>query len=206
MRIKICGITNYEDAKLCCDLGADALGFIFYEKSKRCVNIDEAKTIIEKLPAFISKIGVFVNEDSKKINEIAHEIKLIGIQLHGEESPEFVQQIYLPVIKAFRVNNDFGFSITDKYHGCKFMFDTHSKSEYGGTGQAFDWEIIPMNLRKSIIIAGGISASNIEFIFKTIKPEAVDVSSSLEISPGIKDESKIKSFFEIFNSLRRQQC
>ncbi|MFH1195895.1 MAG: phosphoribosylanthranilate isomerase [bacterium] len=203
MRIKICGITNYEDAKLCCDCGADALGFIFYEKSKRFVSIDEAKSIIQKLPAFVSKIGVFINEDSKKINDIAREIKLTGVQLHGEETPEFAESILLPVIKGFRVSEEFDFSITDKYPGCKFLLDTYSTKEYGGTGQTFDWEIIPMKIRKTIILAGGVSSSNIEHIFKTVKPVAVDVSSSLEIKPGIKDESKVKSFFEIFNSLRR---
>jgi phosphoribosylanthranilate isomerase len=105
MRIKICGITNYEDAKLCCDLGADALGFIFTDKSKRKVSIDIAKTIIKKLPVFVSKIGVFVNEDLTTINRISKMIDLAGVQLHGEESPEFAKLVNLPVIKTFRINS-----------------------------------------------------------------------------------------------------
>jgi len=206
MRIKICGITNYEDAKLCCDLGTDALGFIFYEKSKRKVTADEAKKIINKLPSFISKIGVCVNEESNTINRIASEIKLTGVQLHGDESPEFAGLINLPVIKSFRVNTEFDFSTLKKYKYCKFLLDTYSAKEYGGTGQAFKWEIIPVGIRNEIILAGGISVDNIEHIFINIRPEAVDLSSSLEKYPGKKDAGKLKEFFQKINSLRRYTC
>lgn len=206
MRIKICGITNYEDAKLCCDLGADALGFIFYEKSKRKVSVDETKNIINKLPAFVSKIGVFVNEDFNTINRISKEIKLTGVQLHGEETPQICELINLPVIKAFRVNSGFDFSILDAYHDCKFLLDTYSTEEYGGTGQSFNWEIIPAEIKNKIILAGGISIDNIEYIFNEVKPEAVDLSSSLEKYPGKKEEVKLKNFFQKINSLRRQIC
>jgi phosphoribosylanthranilate isomerase len=203
MRIKICGITNYEDAKLCCDLGADALGFIFYEKSKRKISVDDAKEIINKLPAFIGKIGVFVNEDLSIIEKTSKEIKLTGIQLHGDETPEFASLINLPVIKTFRVNSEFDFSFLEKYGRCKFLLDTYSKEEYGGTGQSFNWNVIPTRIRSKIILAGGISIENIEHVFKNIQPEAVDLSSSLEKYPGKKDKIKIKNFFNKINSLRR---
>ena len=203
MRIKICGITNYEDAKLCCDLGTDALGFIFTEKSKRKVSIDAAKVIIKKLPAFVSKIGVFVNEDLNTINWISKEIGLTGGQLHGEETPEFAESVNLPVIKTFRINSEFNFSVLDKFDGCKFLLDTFSTEDYGGTGQTFNWEIIPVELRNQIILAGGISIDNIEHIFNNVQPGAVDLSSSVEKYPGKKDEVKLKNFFQKINSLRR---
>lgn len=203
MRVKICGITNYEDARLCCDSGADALGFIFCEKSKRYIRPKVAEKIIARLPAFIMKIGVFVNEKADTVNQISREINLTGVQLHGEESPEFTAQIFLPVIKAFRINEPFDFSILDGYNQCKFLFDAFISDDYGGTGISFNWDIIPYQIRKEIIIAGGVSSDNIESIYKKIKPEGVDLSSSLEISPGIKDEEKVKEFFEKINSLRR---
>jgi phosphoribosylanthranilate isomerase len=203
MRIKICGITNYEDAKLCCDLGADALGFIFTDKSKRKVSIDIAKTIIKKLPAFVSKIGVFVNGDLNTINRISKEINLTGVQLHGEETPEFARLVNLLVIKAFCINSGFDFSVLDKFDGCKFLLDTFSTEDYGGTGQTFNWENIPVELMNQIILAGGISIDNIEHVFTIIKPEGVDLSSSVEKYPGKKDEAKLKNFFKKINSLRR---
>jgi len=203
MRIKICGITNYEDAKLCCDFSADALGFIFYEKSKRKVSVDEAKEIINKLPSFISKIGVFVNEELDTINSIVREIKLTGVQLHGDESPEFAGLIDLLVIKSFRVTGEFDFSILKNFKNCKFLLDAYSVEDYGGTGQVFNWEIIPARLRNKIILAGGISADNIEDIFNNIRPEAVDLSSALEKYPGKKDETKLREFFQKVNSLRK---
>lgn len=203
MRVKICGITNYEDAKLCCDLGADALGFIFYEKSKRKISVDDAKQIINKLPVFVGKIGVFVDEDLTLIERSLKTLKLTGVQLHGDETPEFVELVKLPVIKAFRINSGFDFSILEKYGSCKLLLDTYSKGEYGGTAKSFNWEVIPTEIRSKIILAGGISIKNIEHIFKNVKPEAVDLSSSLEKYPGKKDEIKLKNFFQKINSLRR---
>ena len=203
MRIKICGITNYEDAKLCCDLGADALGFIFTEKSKRRVSINDAKEIINKLPVFVGKIGVFVNEDLNTINHISRETKLTGVQLHGEGTSEFAESVNLPVIKTFRINSRFNFSVLQQYHSCKFLLDTYSSEEYGGTGHSFNWNIIPAELRNQIILAGGISIDNIEHVFTIIKPDAVDLSSSVEKYPGKKDEVKLKNFFQKINSLRR---
>ena len=202
MRVKICGITNYDDAKLCCDLGVDALGFIIYKSSKSHIQIDEAKKIIKKLPAFVSKIGVFVNESSQNINSISNQIKLNGIQLHGEESPKFIEEINLPVIKTFRINSAFDFSKLEKYNNCNFLLDTHSTEEYGGTGKVFNWEIIPAEIRNKIILAGGVSIVNIEHIYKNIQPAAVDLSSSVEEYPGKKDHKKLKEFFNKLNPLR----
>ena len=207
LRVKICGITNLEDALLCESEGADALGFIFYKKSKRYIEPDLAKEIINYLSPFIMKVGVFVNESPDSINETALKLHLNAVQLHGEENPELVNKISFPVIKSFRIrqqpDSEFDFSILNKYQDAYFLFDTFSNVEYGGTGKIFNWSLIPDELKSKIILAGGVSISNIEDIVKTVKPAAVDVSSSLEALPGKKDKIKVKEFFDKLNYLRR---
>ena len=203
MKVKICGITNLEDALTACELGADAVGFIFYEKSKRFIEYEKAKVIIESLPSSVLKVGVFVNEDFKTINKISNDIKLTTLQLHGEESPDYVKELSLPVWKAFRINDEFDFTILEDYKNCSFMFDTFSNSGYGGTGKTFNWGIIPANLKSKIILAGGISSQNIEKIYKEVSPPWVDVSSSLEKQPGKKDENKLNEFFKLIIKLRK---
>lgn len=206
LKIKVCGITNIKDAKMCENLGADALGFIFYEKSKRYVTPEKAKSIIEQVSPFTVKIGVFVNQSAEFINQTASTIKLNAVQLHGDESHDFIDQINLPVIKSFRVNDNFDYSIISKYKQCGILLDSYSPNRYGGTGKIFNWENIPDNLKGKIILSGGISAANLEYIINKIKPAYIDISSSLEIEPGVKDERKAKKFFSLFNKLRSKQC
>lgn len=202
MKVKICGITNIEDALLAEQLGADAVGFIFYKKSKRYISPEIAKVISHKLSAFTLKVGVFVNETEDEINRIAAAARLNLIQLHGDEKPEMIEKLTLPSIKSFRIKEDFDFTILEEYPHTNFLFDTFSQNEFGGTGKTFDWSIIPPSLRKRVIIAGGVSEKNVEEIFTKINPYAVDVSSLLEISPGKKDHDKMKSFFQKINQLR----
>lgn len=202
MKVKICGITNIEDALFAEQLGADAIGFIFYKPSKRYISPKAVKIISQKLSAFTFKVGVFVNKSEEEINRIAGIGKLNLIQLHGDEKPEMISKLILPSIKSFRIKEDFNFSLLEKYQCANFLLDSFSKNEFGGTGKTFDWNIIPPSLRKRIIIAGGVSESNIEEIFTKINPYAIDVSSSLEISPGKKDHNKMKSFFQKINQLR----
>lgn len=202
MKVKICGITNIEDALFAEQLGADAIGFIFYKPSKRYISPEVVSTISQKLSAFTLKVGVFVNETEDEINRIASETRLNLIQLHGDEKPEMIERLNLPSIKSFRMKEDFDFSIFNEYPCNNFLLDTFSQNEFGGTGKTFDWSIIPPSLRKRVIIAGGVSEKNVEEIFTKINPYAVDVSSSLEISPGKKDHNKLKSFFQKINQLR----
>lgn len=202
MKIKICGITNIEDALLAEKLGADAVGFIFYEQSKRYVSPEAAKSISQKLSAFTLKVGVFANESVEEINRIAAIAKLNIIQLHGDEKPEMTSKLPLPSVKSFRVDERFDFSVLDNYPCTNFLLDTFSQSEFGGTGKAFDWNVIPYSIRNRVIIAGGVSEYNVEAIFTKINPYAVDVSSSLEELPGKKDHKKMISFFQIINQLR----
>lgn len=206
MKVKVCGITNIEDAQLAIDCGADAVGFIFYEKSKRYIAPEKAKEIIESLPFFTLKVGVFVNEEIERVNSIATEIGLSAVQLHGNESLEYCNKIIHSVVKVFKVDNDFDYSIINDFMEYQIMLDTYSSKEHGGTGQSFDWNTIPAEIKNKIILAGGISENNIEEIYKNVKPQAVDLSSSLEIEPGRKDPEIVKSFFKQVNKLRNTQC
>jgi phosphoribosylanthranilate isomerase len=201
MKVKICGITNLDDALLCQTLGADVLGFILYPESKRYISPEDALKIIENLSPFTMKIGVFVNESSEKINGIASKLKLNAVQLHGNETPEIVSKIKYPVIKSFRIKEQFDFSVLHEYKNAYYLLDSFSKTQFGGTGIKFNWNVIPDNLKNKIILAGGVSVENIEEIFNTIKPAAVDLSSSLEYEPGKKNKDKVTEFFRKFNSL-----
>jgi phosphoribosylanthranilate isomerase len=202
MRIKICGITNLDDASLCQDLGADAIGFIFYPGSKRYVPPEQVEEIVNHVSPLLLKIGVFVNEKTETVNKIIRFCRLHGAQLHGEESPQYVQQIHYPVIKAFRVDNRFNFSVISQYENCSFLLDTYSTDVYGGSGESFDWDCIPAGLRTTCLLAGGISTANIQQVFQKVKPAGVDLSSAVESAPGKKDPQKLKAFFKQIEILR----
>lgn len=204
MKIKICGITNIEDALAAESFGADAVGFIFYKKSKRYVSQGQAKHIIKTLSPFTTKVGVFVNETFKVINKISKQTGISAVQLHGDENPEIIKSISLPVIKAFRVDNNFDYNKLNQFREYSILLDAYSEDNYGGTGHQFDWEKIPAAFKNRTILAGGISSDNIEFIYKNINPAAIDLSSSLEITPGKKDKKKMKEFFNKVYLLRRQ--
>lgn len=202
MKVKICGITNIEDALLCAENGVDALGFVFYNKSKRFISFEDAKNIAEKLSSFVMKVGVFVNEDANVVNQQAEYVGLDAVQLHGDEAPEYLAGIHHPQIKAFRVGENFDWSLIDQYKNCNILLDSFSKEQYGGTGKTFEWRIIPERFRHKIILSGGITSEKLEQIFTEIKPAAIDVLSSLEKSPGKKDKKKVIEFLEVLNGLR----
>jgi phosphoribosylanthranilate isomerase len=202
MKVKICGITNLDDALICEKEGADAIGFIFYRQSKRYILPKDAAEITGKLSPFTAKVGVFVNEEVSVITEIVEKTNINIVQLHGDENEDYCLQINLPVIKSFRIREGFDFDKITKYKNVNYLLDSFAENNYGGTGSSFNWELIPMNLKNKIILSGGISEKNIEYIFKNISPSAIDLSSSLESKPGKKDERKIKSFFSKINSLR----
>ncbi len=199
MKVKICGITNIDDALLCCELGADALGFVFYEKSKRYIKPEEAKKIISELPPFTATVGVFVNETADEINRIAVLTGISYAQLHGDENEEMILQIKLPAIKAYRISSDFNFNSIAKTKARFVLLDAFDDKEYGGMGKSFDWSIIPELIANKIILAGGVSADNIEMIYNKIHPAAVDLSSSVEEEPGRKSTKKLKEFFNKVN-------
>jgi len=204
MKIKICGITNIEDALAAEFFGADAMGFIFYKKSKRYVTPEQAENIIKTLSPFTTKVGVFVNETFEIINIISKQTGINVVQLHGDENPDIMKSISLPGIKAFRVDDNFDYKKLNQCQEYSILLDAYSENDYGGTGNKFNWEKIPFEIKNRIILSGGISSDNIEFIYKNINPAAVDLSSSLEITPGKKDKKKMKKFFNKLNLIRRQ--
>jgi phosphoribosylanthranilate isomerase len=202
VKVKICGITRLQDALRCEELGAHALGFIFHKDSPRYIPPEKVAAISNQLGPFIAKVGVFVNETADVINRIVDECQLTMVQLHGEEPPKFIAKVVVPVIKGFRINRSFDFSLLHRYEDCVYLLDAYSGKAYGGTGQTFNWRMIPYALKNRIILAGGISTANIEQVFTEIRPAAVDLSSALEKEPGIKDTAKLDTFFRKYYSLR----
>jgi len=199
-KVKICGITNLEDALLSTKFGADALGFNFYEKSPRYIAPEKAREIIKELPAHVLKVGVFVNESLDEIIEIAATAKLDAVQLHGEETPEFARELKaetnLEIIKAFRVSPKFKPEDVLQYKIDAVLLDAYSANEHGGTGETFDWEIARKvrEIFPKMYLAGGLSAENISEAILAVKPFAVDVCSSIEKAKGIKNYTKVKNF------------
>lgn len=202
MKIKICGITNLADALLCESCGAEAIGFIFYVGSKRQIMPDEAAEIVSYLNPLTIKVGVFVDENPALINQLVKDVGLNMVQLHGGETPEDISLINVPAIKAFRVNDNFDFSVLNHYSNSYLLLDSYDKEELGGTGKTFNWQMIPEQLKSKIILAGGINSDNIDIIFQQIKPQAIDVSSSLEEYPGKKDKQKVIQFFKKIKSFK----
>ena len=183
--------------------GASALGFIFYEKSPRYINPEILKTWISNVPSSIKKVGVFVNKDVDKVNKIAEELNLGMVQLHGDESPEYCNQMIRPVIKVFRVNKKFDSIMLKNYQVATFLFDTYNKENHGGTGESFDWQsILQLNTETPVILSGGLNADNVLEGIEVVKPSAVDVNSGVEAAPGKKDEEKIKNLFTILKNTK----
>ncbi len=201
MKIKVCGITNIEDALFCEACGADALGYVFYPKSKRYISPEKAEEISKALSPLTMKVGVFVNASAEEVYRTFETARLNLVQLHGDESPEFVNGLTVPAIKVFRVDKNFNYQTLNLYNAKYFILDTYAISEYGGTGIPFDWAKIPPETQNHVIIAGGVSEKNIEQIIKEVQPYGIDVSSSLESSPGKKDKTKVEIFFKTIRNI-----
>ena len=198
MLIKICGITNKNIANKAIEYGADAIGFVF-AKSKREINVDEALDIIKSLKKDVLKIGVFVNSPINLVNEYVESLKLDIVQLHGDESPEYCKKIKANVIKAISIKekNDVK-KVYDYKNLYGYLFDRKGEVYKGGEGKTFNWSFLdPLNedIRKKLILAGGLNINNIEKAIYDVKPFMIDVSSGVEKN-GIKDESLIKEFIE----------
>lgn len=198
VRVKICGITSLEDALFAIEAGADALGFVFSEESQRAISVEKVSGIISGLPPFVSTVGVFVNEGADVINAIVREAGLDAVQLHGNEPPELCREINSRVIKAFRVKNKkiLGQGI-DRYRLSAYLLDTYADDAAGGTGKTFDWAVAKSAKKYGrIILSGGLTPDNVRDAIKAAGPYAVDVSSGVEKSPGIKDRKKVSSFIK----------
>lgn len=194
-RIKICGITNLDDAKSAVELGADAIGFVF-AKSPRRVEQSIVQKISKTLGPFVATVGVFVNEKPAVIQKIARECSLSAVQLHGEENPKELNQIKgVKIIKAFRVEGANDLKNLGRYSANAFLFDTKVSGLHGGTGKVFDWAILKSKtIHVPYIVSGGLNPKNVKNMVKLLSPYGVDVSSGVEKSPGKKDRRLIKEF------------
>jgi phosphoribosylanthranilate isomerase len=204
VRIKICGITNLEDALLAAALGADALGFIFYAKSPRQVPPETARAIIAHLPPFVAAVGVFVDEDVAVVQDLATRVGLDWVQLHGAESPEYCRSLGCRVIKAFRIQDDTSLRQVEPYRDAAraLLLDTYKKGQVGGTGEVFDWHLAREAKKYGrIILAGGLTAANVAQAIATAQPDAVDVASGTEAAPGKKDPAKLRAFFKAMKAI-----
>lgn len=206
MKIKICGITNREDAAVAVAAGADALGFVMYRKSPRWVEPAVARSIVAGLPPFVLAVGVFVNEEAESVRALMDECGFALAQLHGDESTLYCQNLSRPTLKAIRLKDRATFLALAAFQGCAnvrgVLIDAFSDQAYGGTGQTVDWTLAEEAARSTpIILAGGLSPANVAGAIQMVRPYGVDVSSGVEKSPGKKDHHKLKAFIEAVRSL-----
>jgi phosphoribosylanthranilate isomerase len=203
-RVKICGITGIEDALTAVNAGADAIGLVFYAASPRCVTIEQAQKIVAVIPPFVSVVGLFVNASKAEIEIVLSKVRLDILQFHGDESQNDCEQIKLPYYKAIRVKADTNLiQCAVEFNSAKaLLLDAHSESAFGGTGQTFDWNLIPKNMTKPVILAGGLTAENVGSAIKLLQPYAVDVSGGVEQSKGVKDAAKIVAFMRAVEKSR----
>ncbi|MDT8282454.1 MAG: phosphoribosylanthranilate isomerase [Gammaproteobacteria bacterium] len=200
-RVKICGITRCEDARVAIDAGVDAIGLVFYEKSPRFVENRLAAEISRSIPAFVSRVGLFKDATKQVVESVLKSVEIDLIQFHGSESVAFCESFALPYIKALGMKgteHDASFLINgEKIYGSAkaLLLDGHAPGEAGGTGESFDWASVA-SVEKPIILAGGLKPENVAQAIAIVRPYAVDVSSGVERSPGIKDKEKITAFMQ----------
>lgn len=202
-RVKICGITRTEDALSCAKLGIDAIGLVFYAASPRNVTIAQAANIITALPPFVTVVGLFVDATPSFIQKVLNNITLDVLQFHGDETPVQCAQYNLPYIKAVRVKSDTNLLqyCIDYDKSQALLLDAYTEGTYGGTGTTFDWNLIPKNLPKPIVLAGGLNPLNVLDAIAITKPYAIDVSGGVESAKGIKDVHKVATLLNVVNRL-----
>lgn len=198
VRTKICGFTRPEDARTAAELGVDAIGLVFYDKSQRAVNIQQAQAIVQALPPFVSVVGLFVNESAERINDILAQVPIDIIQFHGDETPEFCRGFRRPYIKAVRVQDTAGITAAiEQFADARaVLFDAYVDGEYGGTGHRFDWQMLPETLSGHWVLSGGLTPDNTAAAIALTAATAIDVSSGVESTPGIKCPQKMAAFLQ----------
>jgi phosphoribosylanthranilate isomerase len=202
VRCKICGITRLEDALAAVDAGADAIGLVFYAKSPRAVTVQQAQAIVAGLPPFVTTVGLFVDCQRSELNAILDAVPLDLLQFHGDESPAACEGFRRPYIKALRVRpgDDVAARIGLYGSAAGVLLDTFVPGVPGGTGEAFDWSLVPQGLTVPIILAGGLTPENVRAAIERVRPYAVDVSGGVEASKGVKDSGKIHAFVRAVRS------
>lgn len=202
-RAKICGITNVEDALHAAECGADALGFVFYPASPRNIAAETAADIIQQLPAFVTTVGLFVDAEPEFVRSVQCTVPLDLLQFHGEESEQECRSYETPYIKAIRMKEGIDLAAQcDKYRSSRgILLDAYVAGKAGGTGEVFDWKRIPQQLEKPIILAGGLTPSNVQLAIQSVTPWAVDVSGGVEQAKGKKDPALVSAFMKGVHSV-----
>jgi len=197
VKVKVCGITNLEDALVSFLYGADAIGFVFYKKSPRYISPQKCANISAILPKKILRVGVFVDEKAQRVKKTARACRLDMLQFHGDESPAYCRKFKgYKVIKSFRVDKRINLDDISRYKTYAYLFDTYSKGKPGGTGEKFNWKLLcqTAKMKRIVFLSGGLTSGNVQKAIKLLRPDWVDASSSLESRPGKKDHRKIKEF------------
>ena len=196
VRVKICGITRVEDALAAAKAGADAIGLVFYAKSPRAVDIEQAREILAALPPFVTTVGLFVDAERSELERILASVPLDLLQFHGDESVQQCEAFGRPYIKALRVKagDDIAAQVARYPSAQGILLDAYVEGVPGGTGEAFDWSLIPQTLSKLLILAGGLRPDNVAEAVSRVRPYAVDVSGGVEASKGVKDVEKVGAF------------
>ena len=196
-QVKVCGIGRREDAALAVELGASALGFVFWPRSPRAVTAEQVREITQGLPPFVSRVGVFVNESAAAVRAAAARAGLTAVQLHGDEDAAEYAEIGLPVIKAVAVGESFTVSAVEEVPArVTVLLDAHDPIRRGGTGRVIEWTLASAAARlRPIILSGGLTPDNVKSAVAAVRPYAVDVSSGVEAAPGVKDEARLRAFF-----------
>lgn len=204
-RVKICGLTRVEDVEAAVACGADSVGLVFYERSPRAVSVEQAKELAAAVPAFVTVTGLFVNPTSDYVKSVLEVVPLDLLQFHGDETPEFCDSFGRRWIKAIRVRSSEqiseAYSTYNKAVG--LLVDAWDPNRYGGTGQSFNWQLIPQQRPIPLILAGGLSSANVARAIEEVSPWAVDVSGGVELSKGIKDATKLSVFCKEVQSVRK---
>lgn len=201
VKVKVCGITNLEDAQAAVEAGADALGFVCYRKSPRFVDAEVIRAIVSELPPFVLPVGVFVNEEQKVVRDLLDRCGLVLAQLHGDETAAYCESLGRPVLKAIRLQSRSDFLALAEFKGRALvrgiLVDAFSDAAYGGTGHRVDWSLAAEASRLGrVILAGGLTPENVGEAIKTVRPYGVDVSSGVEANPGRKDHGKVRAFIQ----------
>lgn len=203
IRVKVCGITNTDDAQKAVKLGAWALGFIFYKQSPRYISPFKARKIIEGLPPFVTPVGVFVDSREGAVKDILKFTGIRTVQFHGDETPDYCRRFnHFCVIKAFRPKKYFDVNVLKDYQAQAFLFDAFDKEAFGGTGKVSDWTVAKeaKNFNRPVILSGGLNPTNVKEAIECVEPYAVDVASGVEESPGKKDTRLLADFFASISS------
>jgi phosphoribosylanthranilate isomerase len=205
-RVKICGFTSADDALEAARLGVDAIGLVFYAPSPRNVSIEQAIKIIERLPAFVTVVGLFVDAEPNWIEQVLCKVRIDFLQFHGNEAPEACRAYHKPYMKAIRMSPDVNLPLLEDSYpdSAALLLDAYHPGIQGGTGSAFDWDRIPKQCKLPIVLAGGLSPDNVAMAIQKVNPYALDVSSGVETEKGIKDAQKMAAFIRKTNQATQQ--